>query len=283
QWVDARPKTVAKRAVSPTLNFFYDRSDPNGHFEETMAYYHIDRAQARIQALGFTDVNNRVQIANVNDLRRDDSFYDPTSTELMFGVGGVDDAEDAEVIIHEYGHAIQDNQVPGFGGGDEGAMGEGFGDYLSASFNDTLSNKITDRFCIASWDATSYSTSNPPCLRRLDSTKHFPEKADGEVHDDGEMWSAALFKARGRAGADVMDSLVLEAHFLLSTGESFEAASAAILMADDNLYGGVHKAPVRRALVWQGVSRALSPPASFSTVIEAIPVTIQNPRIAGGV
>jgi len=30
--------------------------------------------------------------------------------ELRFGKGGVDDAEDAEVILHAYGHAIQDSQ-----------------------------------------------------------------------------------------------------------------------------------------------------------------------------
>ena len=40
----------------------------------------------------------------------------------MFGKGGVDDAEDAEVIWHEYGHAIQDAQVPGFGAGHEAGV-----------------------------------------------------------------------------------------------------------------------------------------------------------------
>ncbi len=44
---------------------------------------------------------------------------------LTFGTGGVDDAEDAGIIAHEYGHSIQDNQVPGFGSSAEGgAMGE---------------------------------------------------------------------------------------------------------------------------------------------------------------
>jgi hypothetical protein len=34
------------------------------------------------------------------------------------------------VIVHELGHAIQDDQVPGFGNSEEGgAMDEGFGDY----------------------------------------------------------------------------------------------------------------------------------------------------------
>src|SRR5262249_52855674 len=112
-------------------------------------------------------------------------------------------------------------------------------------------------------------------------TKHFPEMRDGEVHDDGEMWSSALFRARALVGADVMDSLVLESHFLLSTGESFGSAAAAILAADGNLYGGAHRVAVGRALVWQGLSRQLSPPASFDTVVEGIPVTIENPRTGG--
>jgi len=38
------------------------------------------------------------------------------------------------VIVHEYGHAIQDDQVPNFGLSSEGgAMGEGFSDYLAAA------------------------------------------------------------------------------------------------------------------------------------------------------
>src|SRR5262249_29845093 len=159
-----------------------DRS--NDHFEEVMAYYHLDRAQNRIQTvLGFNDVNNRVQVAVADAINADNSFYSPNTLEINYGKGGVDDAEDADVILHEYGHSIQDNQVPGFGGGDEGAMGEGFGDYLAASFNSVLSHKITDAFCLADWDSTAYSSDTPKCLRRLDGTKHYPEFLRGEVHD----------------------------------------------------------------------------------------------------
>ena len=53
---------------------------------------------------------------NVNGrIDEDNSFYSPGTKALTFGRGGVDDAEDAEIILHEYGHSIQDNQVPGFG------------------------------------------------------------------------------------------------------------------------------------------------------------------------
>ena len=36
--------------------------------------------------------------------------------------------------MHEYGHSVQDDQVPGFGSSpDAGAIGEAFGDYLAVT------------------------------------------------------------------------------------------------------------------------------------------------------
>jgi hypothetical protein len=61
----------------------------------------------------------------------DNSFAtDHPSTELRFGNGGVDDAEDAEVILHEYGHAIHFSQNFSFDG-EGGAISDGFGDYCA--------------------------------------------------------------------------------------------------------------------------------------------------------
>src|SRR5262249_29628704 len=140
---------------------------------------------------------------------------------------------------------------------------------------------LIDVNCLAAWDATSYSTTDPPCLRRMDSKKHFPERADGEVHDDGEMWSSALFRARGMVGADVMDSLILEAQFMMSTSETFQTATDAVLAADDSVYAGAHHVAVRRVFVWQGLSSELSPPATFSTVLSSQSVDIENSRSAG--
>ena len=37
----------------------------------------------------------------------------PTTHELVLGTGGVDDGEDADVIVHEYGHSLQDQASPG--------------------------------------------------------------------------------------------------------------------------------------------------------------------------
>src|SRR5262249_46790974 len=183
----ASSSKTKKRASNSANNFIYDRSSDG--FSETMGYYYIDYAERYIQSLGFTNVNNRQQVFSANGIRQDNSFYSPSTQQITYGTGVVDDVEDEKVIVHEYGHSIQDNQKPGFGSGAEaGAMGEGFGDYFGSSISAQFSPfQIT---CGADWDSISYSTDNPPCLRRLDSTKHYPQDIVGEVHADGEIWSA---------------------------------------------------------------------------------------------
>jgi Zn-dependent metalloprotease len=168
-------------------------------------------------------------------LKQDNSFYSPSTKEISYGTGGVDDAEDAEVIWHEYGHSVQDNQVPGFGSGSEaGAMGEGFGDYLAGSIGAQFSGGFQD-VCVAEWDATSYSSANPPCLRRLDSPKHYPEAIANEVHADGEIWSAALWEIRSAFGGSRADTLILQHHFLLAPASTFNQAANALVTTAKNL------------------------------------------------
>ena len=231
--VFASSSKTKKRASDPGDNFLFDRS--NDGFSETMGYYYLDFAERYIQSLGFDNVNNRQQVFSVNRLKIDNSFYATNTKEITFGLGGVDDAEDAEVILHEYGHSIQDNQVPGFGSSLEGgSMGEGFGDYWAASVGAQFSGGFQD-LCLAEWDATFYSTTNPPCLRRLDSTKHYPEDLQGEVHDDGELWSAALWQIRSSIGATNADTAIIASHFLLAPTASFNQGANALVMAAINL------------------------------------------------
>ena len=209
-------------------------------FEQINAYYHIDKLQAYIQRrLGFTNVNNRQQVANCNTIPDDNSFYSPFSKQITFGSGGVDDAEDAEIIVHEYGHAIQYNQVPNWGASHESrSMGEGFGDYLGGSYGAFLAPDPTFDVCVGEWDATSYSSANPPCLRRLDSTKTYPGGLVGQVHSDGEIWSAALWKIEQAIGRDGAHRIILESHFALPGSALFAQGATAILSANTALRGG---------------------------------------------
>src|SRR5512132_2456696 len=105
-------------AYSATNTFVYRRNDDR--FEQVMAYYWVTQAQLYIQSLGFGSgkyrpVNKESQDLRINTYGVDNSFSWDKHDYLRFGKGGVDDAEDAEVILHEYGHAVHDAQVPGFG------------------------------------------------------------------------------------------------------------------------------------------------------------------------
>lgn len=233
QW--ASSSASKKRVYSSNNQFLFDRSS-NG-FSETMGYYWITFAQQRIQNLGFTNINNRQQIFSIDRFTKDNSYYSVSTKEITFGTGGVDDSEDAELIWHEYGHAIQDNIVPGFGTtAESGAMGEGFGDYWSGTlgkdYNQSTLGGIPEDVCLAEWDSTTYRTASlnsPTCLRRLDGTKHYPEDMHYEVHDDGEIWSAALWQIRAAITAAKADPVILQHHFLLRKAASFNAAANALI------------------------------------------------------
>lgn len=230
----ASSKASKRRVSSPNQTFVFDRS--NDGFSETMGYYFLDHAQRYIQeTLHFSTVNNRQQVFSVDRYSKDNSFYQSSTKTITYGTGGVDDAEDAEVIWHEYGHSILDNQVPGYGTSLEAdSIGEGFGDYLAGSLGAPFSGGFQD-LCIAEWDATSYSSTMPPCLRRLDGTKHYPDAIVGEVHADGEIWSAALWQIREALGPTKADTVVLQHHFLLTANTSFNQAANALVTAAINL------------------------------------------------
>lgn len=233
-------------ATSRTNTFVYSRSDHR--FEQVNAYYGVDGSQAYLQQLGFTDANNQPQRIKTNTLMYDNSFYDPEYDVLAFGMGGVDDAEDLEVVWHEYGHALQDAIVPNFGTTSEsGAIGEGFGDYWAVTMSIPTSGGF-DLPCVADWDSVSYTSSAPHCLRRVDGEKT-TDDIDGEVHDDGEIWSRALWDIMGALGRTKADTIVVESTYRFTPDTTFAAAARQTVATARDLYGASAASAVKAAFV----------------------------------
>jgi hypothetical protein len=124
-------------ATSSNGNFAYTRDDDN--FESVNVYYHIDTYMRYInQTLGIALAPRQyaggVQFDPRGFSGADNSSFSSATGRLRFGEGGVDDAEDADVVIHELGHGIHDwitngglSQVQG--------LSEGVGDYVAASYS----------------------------------------------------------------------------------------------------------------------------------------------------
>ncbi len=251
----------------------YDYTRDNDRFEQVVVYHTVDQINRYFHALGFDDQNvtpNGIRdfptLANAHWDNADNSFYSTGDNAIHFGDGGVDDAEDGDIVAHEYGHAVQHDQNATWGGGEMGAMGEGFGDYLAATFFKTFGNaafQAAHAAAVGEWDATSYSSDNPPNLRRVDGNKMYPGDLTGGVHADGEIWSRALWDMNNALGAAVADQIILESHFLLGGNATMVNGAEAILLADQNLNAGANQAAIRNAFVARGI---LQPIAGLGTV-----------------
>ncbi|MDI3402257.1 M4 family metallopeptidase [Streptomyces cavernicola] len=231
----------------------YGRADDQ--FEQVMAYFWVNESQEYLQSLGFggelPGANDRAQPVRINQWGGDNSFFTDKKAEIRFGKGGVDDAEDAEVVVHEYGHAVHHAQVPGFGTSPEaGAIGESFGDYLAVSVGAYADDKYgwpaeAELACVADWDSVSYSET-PHCLRRIDSDKTYADKV-GEVHADGEIWSRALYDIRRDLGARTADRIIVNAQFGFAPDTSFKDAALKTIATAESMYGKAAAATVRAA------------------------------------
>lgn len=238
---------TSNRAHEITPEFYYLRDDDR--FEEAMVYYHIDREQRYFQDnLQIYYANNRQQHCNVNGTALDQSWYSLFDSTITFGYGGVDDAEDADVIVHEYGHAVQHNILGEWTGGHTGAMGEGFGDYLAGSYSLTV-NPLFQPNWVFNWDGHNEFWNG----RILNANYHYPENAGGEIHDSGQLWSAGLIDVWWDI-SDVIawDRIVLEHHLLLGNGALMEDAAEAILATELMLYNGMYRATIAQNFAERG-------------------------------
>ena len=247
-------------AYSPTNTFRYTRKQDE--FEQVMAYYWITEAQKYIHSLGFGEsrrpINNQPQRVRINQYGVDNSFAtDHPTLELRFGKGGVDDAEDAEVILHEYGHAIHFSQNFSFASEEAGAISEGFGDYWAVTVSDVVAKSLgvpeqEPLPCVADWDSTSYTSTVPHCLRRVDTDLHYPGDLNGEVHHDGQIWSRALWDIRQGLGNVRADTVILQGSFDFP-GTSMPDLANRTVAAAQLLYGNAAANTVRQAFVARGI------------------------------
>jgi hypothetical protein len=201
-------------------------------FYEAMAYYHIDHNYRYLTRLGYASVFDSSFSIDPNGLDgSDNSAFYPGRNSIAMGTGGVPDSEDAGVLIHEYGHAIQHNLNPSWSGGDTGAMGEGFGDYWAGSHRHRLDSNaaltLPDKVFV--WDGVAWGG------RFMNHTDEYfnPTQSYGaHVGMGDQTWSSPLWVAAQTLvrqfgeSRDVPDTVVMESHYFTASGGQTMAMQA---------------------------------------------------------
>ncbi|MCO4782225.1 MAG: M36 family metallopeptidase [Candidatus Cloacimonetes bacterium] len=250
------------KAKSGNGEFFFKRDNP--HYDEVMVYYHITHFYDYLKTLGVKLPKNKIK-ATVHFNDDDNSFYNPQQKELFFGDGGIPDAHDADIVLHEYGHSLVDalSGLQGGWGSQGGAMHEGFGDYFAASFFGDPN--------IGEWDSSAYSEEG--YLRTLKNAKIFPDDLEQEVHADGELWGATLWDLWKKLGRKTTDTLVYHSLSFLPEDAIFRDGLTAILSADATRFKGKYRKDIlkvflRRGIKAQDTAKAAEEKEKFNTLYD---------------
>jgi Zn-dependent metalloprotease len=163
---------------------------------------------------------------------------------------------DGDVVLHEYGHGISNRLVGGpsntscLGGTQAGAMGEGWSDYWAATFygNGVIGEYVTNNTTRGIRRAAYTVPANPI----HDSYADLGNQGF-EVHNDGEIWAAALWDLRQTLGAAVANRLVLQGMKFTPCSPSFLNARDGILTADQNLNGSANRCTIWRVFARHGM------------------------------
>ncbi len=238
-------------------DFNYERTEDD--FEAVNVYYHIEALQRFIQnTLGIDDANNRQINADPHDNSLNAAWYSPTTKDLHFSDSGPtqpDRGEDSDCMAHEYGHAIQDNMVPGWGEPvpattryESRAIGEGFCDILAVLYN-ILHGNGYQREVVEDWVFVHQDLGDGlRGLRRVDQDKLYTAFANGfGFYANSEIWAGALWQIFLAMGGDsavvaeweeprnILLKAMIESNHLLGTAATMPEAAEALMNTHEEL------------------------------------------------
>ncbi len=214
----------------------YNRFDDA--FEAANVYYHIDTYMRYMNlTLGVAvrpyQYPGGVQADPHGWNGQDNSSYSTGSGRLQFGEGGVDDAEDADVVIHELGHGIHD-WVTGGSLSQVNGLSEGVGDYFAQSYSRAFGHWTPADpayHWVFNWDGH-----NPFWGGRITNyAATYPDGLVGQIHTDGQIWSTCNMRVWDAIGREQTDTAMLEGLAMTNSGTNQQDAAEAVLQAATDL------------------------------------------------
>ncbi|MCX6318650.1 MAG: T9SS type A sorting domain-containing protein [Bacteroidetes bacterium] len=234
--------------------FAFDRSADG--FEAVNTYYHID---AMMRYLNVTLGLNIHPYQYTGGVRfdpsglsgADNSHYLSGSGQLAFGEGGVDDAEDADVIIHELGHGLHDWVTVG-GLSQVNGLSEGIGDYIAGSYSRFKGFWPTAN---AAYNWTFNWDGHNPFWggRVLNYGAVYPGGLTSAIHTDGQIWATANMKIWDDIGRQKADKAFWAGLALTNSSTNQSDAANAVYQAATNMgYTNTERQAIRNRYIAAG-------------------------------
>lgn len=222
--------------TSSTSSFLFNRSQAG--FEETNGYYFITTQRQYVGSLGFSpkwNGNNYMRF-DAHGTSADNSWYNTSSKYLIFGNGCVDDAEDQDVILHEYAHALHDALMVGsITSGWVRGISEGSGDFMAVSYRRTLSSYQQNK--VFPWDGIGQCWSG----REIKSNVVYPNDWTN-YYTGGTVWASTMLDIENYSdmGRNVTTKLLLKSFNYANSSTIVPDQVYYMMKADQTLYSEAH-------------------------------------------
>jgi len=236
--------------TSPNSNFDFTRA--SSAFKEEMVLYHIHHYQTYMRSIGINNLTNyqlHVDAHGRGDDNSSFSFGDPPFY-LIFGTGGVPDAEDADVINHEYTHAcinsIAPKTIDPTNPNDRLSLEEGSCDFIATQFSKMQTTNNWRWF--ANWDGYFWS-GNTNGGRNTNSSKVYSSNlSPSDIYGNSVIWSGFLNDMAECTGTEVAFKLFFSAASMLQLNTDMPQAAKLVLLTDSMLYNQSHTSCIKSAI-----------------------------------
>ncbi len=222
--VDFMSPTIAPpTSANPQFDFLRGEDG----FKDVMVCFHISNLQQYLKSIGIDEMNFPVK-ADAHAGTADNSSFLSSDTTLKFGTGGVPDAEDADVIVHEYTHGLSFFTCPSdIMSNERRAIEESLCDIQAALYS--------QRYAIFNWRKLyNWDAPNPTAVgttpfwngRNGESSKTYANYINSP-YSDSEIWTSTLLDISEAIGGD--STLVLMFASLASYTDNTTMPEAATL------------------------------------------------------
>lgn len=227
----------------------YNRSE--AHFEDFNVFYHLLEFRKLLHQLGHDSLGNQqIEVDAHGFGGADNSAYSNNNAipRLIFGTGGVDDGEDAGIVVHEYTHWLTDFAAPKSNlGFQRRAIDEGLADYLCVSYLKRKSNYQWKK--IFKWDGHNEFWDG----REVYDNAFYPNDTNGTIYRAGAIATIVLVDIMQQTNQETADKLALESMYDLFPEMTLVDWGRNLLKADSLLFNQKNQSVICKILQQHGL------------------------------